>query len=135
MRHEEIKRMDEFYRTHTLKETAKEFGISVSTVKKYASPKRIPLTEEELKTRRVKAVVKRRKKLKRLLVDYKGGKCIKCGYNKSYSALQFHHRNPEEKEFGLSMNGLCRSLEVMKKEVDKCDLLCANCHAEFHGDQ
>lgn len=68
------------------------------------------------------------------LIEYKGGKCIKCGYSKNYpSVYDFHHRNPEEKEFRIS-DGNTRSLEQLKKEVDKCDLVCANCHREIHAD-
>lgn len=81
---------------------------------------------------RTEAVRKRRKKVKNLLVEYKGGKCEVCGYNKCVDALEFHHSNPEEKEFGIAYKGNTISLEKMKKEVDKCRLLCANCHREEH---
>ena len=77
-------------------------------------------------------VTKRRKDLKKALVEYKGGKCEKCGYNKCIAAMDFHHKDPKEKEFGLSQKGLTKSLEVLKKEADKCLLLCANCHRETH---
>lgn len=72
----------------------------------------------------------RKRAIKHQLVLYKGGKCEICGYNKCEAALQFHHLNPEEKEFQISDKDL--SMEEMKKEVDKCQLLCANCHAEQH---
>lgn len=81
---------------------------------------------------RVDYVDKNRKKTKKLLIEYKGGKCEICGYNKCDRALQFHHRNPEEKDFGLSTRGLTKSLEELKREVDKCALLCGNCHMEVH---
>jgi predicted nucleic acid-binding Zn ribbon protein len=77
-------------------------------------------------------VTKRRKDLKKALVEYKGGICENCGYNKCIAALDFHHKNPKEKEFGLSQRGLTKSLEILKKEADKCLLLCANCHRETH---
>ena len=72
-------------------------------------------------------------KRKKTLVDYAGGKCKICGYNKCLAALTFHHRNPLEKSFGLAEN-VCRSktIDDLKKEVDKCDLLCSNCHHEEH---
>lgn len=79
------------------------------------------------------SVDKRRKKIKVLSVEYKGGKCIICGYNKCIQALQFHHRDPLQKEFSISANGNTRSWDEIKKELDKCDLLCANCHAETHA--
>lgn len=64
------------------------------------------------------------------LVKYKGGKCEICGYNKCIGALDFHHKNPKEKEFSMSKNSF--SFEKCKKEADKCLLLCRNCHAEEH---
>jgi len=68
-----------------------------------------------------------------MAVEYKGGKCESCGYNKCIDALDFHHVNEKEKEFGLSQSGLTRSWERTKKESDKCVLVCANCHREIHA--
>lgn len=73
----------------------------------------------------------RRRKLKHELVQYKGGKCEICGYDKCEAALDFHHLNPEEKELQLS-SGKTHSLKKMKLEADKCILVCANCHREIH---
>ena len=81
----------------------------------------------------IKAVAKRRRKLKEMVVKYKGGKCIICGYNKYFGAFDLHHRKDSKKEFGLSTRGLTRSWERIKKEADKCLLVCANCHREIHG--
>ena len=78
------------------------------------------------------AVTKRRKKLRKMAIEYKGGKCIICEYDKCNAALEFHHLNKKDKKFGLSMNGITRSWEKTKKELDKCVLLCANCHREIH---
>lgn len=69
-------------------------------------------------------------KTKLKAVEYKGGKCIVCGYNKSIRALQFHHLDPSQKDFGIS--GSTKSFEKLKSELDKCVLLCSNCHAEVH---
>lgn len=80
------------------------------------------------------AVIKRRKKVKAALVDYKGGKCSRCGYAKCLAALEFHHRDPAEKERGLSQKGATISLARLKVEADKCELLCANCHREVHAE-
>lgn len=77
------------------------------------------------------AVTIKRRAIKKMLIEYKGGKCEKCGYNKCYRALEFHHLNSEEKDFGLSTN-LTKSISALKEEVDKCILLCSNCHAEEH---
>ena len=72
-----------------------------------------------------------RKRTKELLVEYKGGKCEFCGYNKCIEALEFHHIDETTKEFQIS--GSTKSLEKQKKEADKCYMLCANCHRELHA--
>ena len=70
--------------------------------------------------------------VKKRAVEYKGGKCIICGYSKCKRALVFHHLGNEKKEFGFS-GAHSRSWNSIKKELDKCVLLCANCHAEVHA--
>lgn len=70
-------------------------------------------------------------KRKRKCVDYKGGKCEVCGYSKCVAALDFHHVDPFTKKFPISGNH-CRSWEVVKEELNKCMLVCRNCHAEIH---
>jgi len=80
-----------------------------------------------------KAVTERRRKLKQKVVEYKGGKCIICGYRKYVGAFDLHHRDDSQKTFGLSARGLTRSWKRIKEEADKCILLCANCHREVHG--
>ena len=79
------------------------------------------------------AVTKRRRKLKSLLVEYKGGQCIVCNYKKTPWALDFHHVDGLKKSFSMSVRGLTRSLERLQEEADKCVLLCANCHREIHA--
>jgi len=74
-----------------------------------------------------------RRKFKQKCIEYKGGKCISCGYNKCQAALEFHHRNPKEKDFSLrDIPGKTVLTDKVKKELDKCDLLCSNCHKEKH---
>lgn len=75
----------------------------------------------------------RRRDIKKQLIEYKGGSCIICGYNKSYRSLHFHHLNPDEKDFTLGHKwGKLGFNEKIKKELDKCVLVCANCHGEIH---
>lgn len=63
----------------------------------------------------------------------KGGKCERCGYDKNISALEFHHRDPKEKNFQIDIRKFSNSnLDSLQKELDKCELLCANCHRELH---
>jgi hypothetical protein len=77
------------------------------------------------------SVAKKRKNYKQILVEYKGGKCEICGYDKCIEALDFHHKDPTQKDFNISASKIC-NIETLKKEVDKCMLLCANCHREIH---
>jgi len=74
--------------------------------------------------------VNRDQDIKIALINKRGGACEKCGYNKSIGALDFHHRDPSQKEFAIS--SVHRGFDKMEKETDKCDLICANCHREIH---
>jgi hypothetical protein len=68
------------------------------------------------------------------LIDMLGGKCSKCGYDKNFAALEFHHKNPIEKDFGLNSRMLSNTnVEKLINEANKCILLCANCHREEHN--
>lgn len=91
------------------------------------------LTEEErlekLRKRNVQKVVNRRKKIKEQAIRYKGSSCLICGYNRCIGALEFHHLNPNEKDFAIA-NMYTKNWEIIKSELDKCVLLCANCHRE-----
>ena len=78
------------------------------------------------------SVTKQRRLLKTKAILYKGGSCQSCGYKKCEASLTFHHLDPNKKEFGLSAGGINRKWEVVQKELDKCILLCHNCHHELH---
>ena len=65
-------------------------------------------------------------------VAYKGGCCIKCGYCKCQAALDFHHVDPKQKDPNWRKMIKNWSFEKVKKELDKCELVCRNCHAEIH---
>ena len=71
-----------------------------------------------------------RKKLRKMAIKYKDGKCMLCGYNKCIAALEFNHIDGIKKDFSLSIKGLTRSWEKTKQELDKCVLLCCRCHRE-----
>lgn len=76
-------------------------------------------------------VIEHRRRLKKKLVEYKGGKCEDCGFDMAYmSCYDFHHRDPDQKDFQIG--GSTKSLEKLKAEVDKCQLLCKMCHAIVH---
>lgn len=75
------------------------------------------------------AVVRRRRRVKRSLVDEAGGRCVRCGFDQHPSALQFHHLDPAQKEFAISRKGVTIAVDRSRAEAAKCVLLCANCHA------
>ena len=109
----------------SLKKVAKLTGRSFETVKKY-----VQVRMRVKKVTNSESVILWRKRTKKKLIEYKGGKCELCGYNKCDSALQFHHKAPTEKDFSISGKSL--SFDRLKEEVDKCMLVCSNCHAEIH---
>lgn len=79
--------------------------------------------------------LERQRELKLKCVEYKGGKCQiqGCGYNRYQGALEFHHLDPEEKDFNLGELKSYSFNDKVKKELDKCMLVCSNCHREIHG--
>ena len=74
---------------------------------------------------------RRKDKMKDYIISI-GGKCIRCGYNKCIQALCFHHRDPSGKDPEWSKNW---GMTKLKTELEKCDLLCHNCHMEVHQEQ
>lgn len=74
----------------------------------------------------------RHRDLKKEAVLYRGGKCNICGYSRCISALDFHHLDPSQKDFTVSVKKGTLDAE-MKLELDKCVLLCSNCHREVHA--
>lgn len=75
--------------------------------------------------------VKRQRDIKLKCLKYKGGCCVFCGYDKYYGALEFHHINPKEKDFTIAVS--CKSFNNLLNELDKCILVCSNCHKELHA--
>lgn len=74
----------------------------------------------------------RRYRIKKKSVEYLGGKCSKCNYDESLAALEFHHKDPNTKEFNISINSN-KSWNIIKNELDKCIILCSNCHRIKHS--
>ena len=78
-----------------------------------------------------------RRARKEYLIDLLGGKCQKCGYNKSYGALDFHHVERASKLFNIGvaiqeMDDFAFKKLVVDEVLNKCQLLCSNCHREHH---
>lgn len=71
------------------------------------------------------------KRFKEKCLEYKGGKCVKCGYNQCIASIDFHHVDPEEKDFHVCVQRK-KPWPYVKAELDKCIALCKNCHAELH---
>ena len=68
---------------------------------------------------------------KKEAIEYMGGCCANCGYSRHYGALEFHHKDPNQKDFDWSKLRL-KSWDKICEELDKCEVLCANCHREEH---
>lgn len=64
-------------------------------------------------------------------IQYLGGKCKCCGYDKFPCSLDLHHKDLSQKDPNFRTKGGW-SWERLKKEIDKCILLCSNCHRAFH---
>jgi hypothetical protein len=77
--------------------------------------------------------IERQRAFKKKCIEYKGGKCELCAYNRHDGALEFHHRDPTKKDFSISRVRLTNFNDKVTKELDKCIMLCANCHRETHG--
>lgn len=80
---------------------------------------------------------KSREQLNKLeALNYKGGMCcVRCGYNVQIpDCYAFHHREPTEKEYSWRELRY-KKWEVITQEIDKCDLLCHNCHSIVHYEQ
>lgn len=73
-----------------------------------------------------------RRSMKMHAIELLGGKCSICGYDRCVDALEFHHENPQEKEFKLG-SGNTMSWKEYKAEALKCKLVCSNCHKEIHS--
>ncbi|QGF21893.1 HNH endonuclease [Salmonella phage ST3] len=98
-------------------------------VKGHSNGKKYPLRCSVCNTERV---IKNAKATKMQVIAYKGGKCKICSYDRCPAALELHHVDPSQKDFSFEK---CknRRFDALKSEVDKCVLLCANCHRETHA--
>ena len=150
---EEIKSLLEA--EHSKKEIADILGVSYATIKKhskglvnkkrYTNTKWIcrhcPTTGEEkfyiespYKCKKCwnSYTTKRGKdKIEQYMESRGGAKCSRCGYDKYIGALDFHHRDPNTKDPSWSRGW---AIDKLKKELDKCDIVCANCHREIHAE-
>lgn len=92
----------------------------------------------ELKKRMAESVTRFRRNRKLTLLNHAGGmKCTKCGYDKPVlDVYEFHHVDPSQKDpLWGKMIANNHSIDKMKKEIEKCVVLCANCHRETHWEE
>lgn len=106
-----------------IKKVAKKLHISYGRLRNVIKSKNITPKKRDTSSYR--------KNIKKRLIEYKGGECQICGYNKCQDALEFHHLDPSKKDYNIS--GGTKSFNTLKSEVDKCILVCANCHREIHS--
>ena len=108
---------------YTQKEIHQELGCSKGMVSQYFSEDGMQKASDRKR--------KYARDAKVHAVKHLGGECCKCGYKKSIKALEFHHLDPSKKEFTIS-TFKSKDMVKLEKELDKCILVCANCHREIH---
>jgi len=123
--------INEYYKTHTLKETAQYYKVGITSLRQFLTNKRLLFSPEIKKKNNYLHVKSSRQRNKIRAIEYKGGKCEICSYDSCTAALEFHHKDPSIKDFGISTNSN-KAWSKIKIELDKCVLVCANCHREIH---
>lgn len=114
---------------NSLKKTASRFSVSSTSLSKRLKIRR--LTKFQREQRAKSRMQSYRVGVKQKCIEYKGGKCHICGYDKCKAALSFHHLDSSQKDYTIS--GGTKSFENLKSELDKCILVCSNCHQEIHS--
>lgn len=126
-----------------MRPAAKELGIGYSTLRKYVKIYGIEHNSRKKRTGpkfnrnayTATKITESRRKRKLEALEYRGGmKCSRCGFSEPIPACYaFHHRDPKEKDPNWNkMKTNNWGLEKIKTELDKCDVLCHNCHSIVH---
>ena len=118
-----VKPLEDFYQDSSNKSLGRSYSCKQCAMeyqRQYNKKNRAKVTEAS----RIK-----RQRLKQVLLEECGGKCIICGYNRYAGALEFHHKDPSQKDYHVSATGIHKA----RKEAKKCILVCSNCHMELHG--
>jgi hypothetical protein len=105
---------------------ARLLGINVVTVYRYTSPERRQKDINRQKSYPAK------ERPQSIIKKERGGKCELCGFDKHYNCLDFHHKDPSTKSFEIARKS-GYSVDVLRKETDKCALVCKNCHYLIHA--
>lgn len=98
--------------------------------------KKCKYKDSNIKNQDYKKQQERAKKRKLEAINMMGGKCNKCGYNKNYASLVFHHIESKEKDFNIDSRKFSNTCwKKILVELNKCELVCHNCHHEIHNPQ
>lgn len=99
-----------------------------------------PENKLKAKINRAKMYKERKQDAINLIKSTRKMECVECGYNKSFSALDFHHVKKEDKKHGIHslMNSVTKvwkteNIDTLLNELKKCVILCSNCHREHHA--
>ncbi|MBC8550129.1 MAG: hypothetical protein H8D23_10800 [Candidatus Brocadiales bacterium] len=134
----------------SIREIACEYDVSYTTVKywlgkhglktnyirkKYRSKKvgTCSICDKEITGKNVCGgcyVKIRRYRTKAHAIDLFGGKCVRCGWSGPQAGFSFHHLQDKKNSIAKISN---KSWKVVKEELDKCILLCCNCHSIEHS--
>lgn len=145
---------EEHYRIHQKNKLEKEFSVNLSssfsnsiltgknTRQKSCRNCDIVLTDDNraagshsgyCKSCDSKMVIEKNIKAKERVVEYMGGCCSICGYDKCIIAIEFHHLDPAKKSETYNKRFTSWGFERQKKELENCIIVCANCHREIHS--
>ncbi len=117
----------------TVRYWLKKFDLSTDKAYSIEEIGKTSLEKKEIRrVRNTKRTALRRIKFKKRAIEISGGKCNHCGYNKHHEVLEFHHIDPKTKSFELSQKHMGKKWETIENEINKCILLCSNCHKEEH---
>ena len=114
------------------KERLRYICFSCERARVNANTKHKYKTDPKFRNKHLDYIRNTRFKLKQELVDYLGGKCVKCGFIGHVAVFDFHHVNPQEKELQITSNLNNKNFHKALQEIHKCVLLCANCHRLSH---
>lgn len=123
----------DLYRRKSRLEKSKYIFCTTGCRNKFYTKEKFPELFTRLKRDR-SSDQKRIRYKKEKAVEYKGGKCELCGYDRCIAAMDFHHINPEDKLYEVKTL-LNRRWDLIVEEIKKCMLLCSNCHRELHWNE
>lgn len=99
--------------------------------KTYMQQRRAAGLDDKYKVKNNLKLIKHRERIKEMAIAYKGGVCAACGLEYDPVCFDFHHADHTQKEFTISHIAY-KDWDSIKPELDKCILVCANCHRIIH---